>query len=90
LTHYLTVKEVATVTSMTVKAIRLAIARGDLQAVRPRGQRRLLIPKTAIDAWMEPVTAAPTAAPTAPHGVAPAASREVGSRDRLKAIEGSC
>jgi excisionase family DNA binding protein len=79
---YLSVAQAAEITGLQPRTIRDAINDGRLAAVRPRGVRRQLILRAALDAWLEPVAPAP--APLVP---APRASTEIGSRGRLRALE---
>jgi excisionase family DNA binding protein len=83
--HYLTVTQLVTATGLSPKIVYTAIRHGHLRAVKPRGVRRHLVPKDALDEWLQPVepTPAPAPSPSVPTRVGSARSSGPGSLARL-------
>ncbi len=61
-TAFLTVKEAAARSRLSVRTLRRAILARQLSAVRPGGRRRVLIPDGALEAFMYLTTARTSAA----------------------------
>lgn len=85
--EFFTVAEVVDLTGVSDKSVYRAIERGELCAVRPRGQRRLLVPAEAIGVWLEPVVPVERERVERPLPVASRRSPSRGSREALRALE---
>lgn len=84
---FYTVAEVCDLTGVSAKSVYRAIERDELRAVRPRGQRRLLIPTEAVGVWLEPVEPVRRVHEEPPAAVASRRPPARGSREALRALE---
>lgn len=83
--RFLTVEEVARTFRLSVKAVRSAIQRGELRAVKLCNRWR--VPQSAVVAWVEQSVFVPAPAGMPAHVPPRPGAALHGSRERLRAIE---
>jgi excisionase family DNA binding protein len=49
---FMGVKDVAALTGLGENTIRDLVAAGDIHSIRPRGVRRIIIPKRSLEKWL--------------------------------------